>query len=92
MNEEVHIFVSGRVQGVFFRDYTKRRAKKLNIDGWVKNLVGGSVEIVAQGSKEKLEQFVKEIKNGSLLSKVEKVNLEWRKSREIFDSFEMILK
>ena len=47
----VHIFVSGLVQGVFFRYFTKKTADKLNLKGWVKNLDDGRVEILAEGDE-----------------------------------------
>jgi len=92
MHKEIHLIVSGRVQGVLFRDYTRRKAKKLGLFGWVKNLPDGTVEIVAQGEEEHLKEFLKKIKRGSLPSKVERVNVEWREPRNTFESFEMILK
>ena len=59
MNEEkrVHIFVSGLVQGVFFRDSTRQKAQELGITGWVRNLIDGRVEIVAEGEKGKGEKW-----------------------------------
>jgi acylphosphatase len=59
-----HIFVSGRVQGVFFRGNTVRIANNLGVTGWVRNLTDGRVEIVAQGSEEKLKEFIEWIKKG----------------------------
>jgi acylphosphatase len=53
----VHLKVTGRVQGVFFRSTTKEKADELGITGWVKNCQDGSVEILAQGDDEKLKEF-----------------------------------
>jgi acylphosphatase len=92
MKEEMHIIISGRVQGVFFRDYARRKAEKLGIKGRVRNLDDGTVEIVAQGEEASLLRFLEEIKRGSLPSKVERVNVERREPKEVFESFEMILR
>ena len=51
----VHLIVSGRVQGVFFRDNVRRKANELELHGYAKNLEDGNVEIVAQGNEEKVE-------------------------------------
>ena len=46
----VHVYISGKVQGVFFRSYTKDKAQKEGLNGWVKNLTDGRVEIVLEGN------------------------------------------
>jgi len=48
-----HLFISGRVQGVFFRDITKKKAQELAINGWVKNLPDGRVELVFEAEEDK---------------------------------------
>ena len=70
----VHIFVSGRVQGVFFRLAAKKKADKLGLTGWVKNLADGKVEAVFEGDKDKIEEMLQWAKRGPFLAKVE--NLE----------------
>lgn len=52
------ILVYGKVQGVFFRAWTKKQAQKLSLSGWAKNLLDGSVEIFVEGNKENLEKFL----------------------------------
>jgi len=47
----VHVRVSGRVQGVYYRAYTRDRAKSLGINGWVRNIPGGGVEAVLEGER-----------------------------------------
>jgi len=86
----VHIFVSGRVQGVFFRSRTLDQAKKLGLFGWVKNTPDGRVEIVAEGDKEKLEELVDWCRKGPLFAKVEEVEVEWQESTGEFSSFEIL--
>ena len=60
----VHIKISGKVQGVFFRASAKEIADKLKITGWVKNTLEGDVEIVAEGSSESIEEFLEWCKKG----------------------------
>ena len=54
----VHIFVGGRVQGVFFRQNMRNVARGLSLTGWVRNLYDGRVEAVAEGEKEKIERLL----------------------------------
>ena len=54
----IRIIVSGRVQGVFFRQSTREQAIALQITGWVRNLADGTVEIMATGDEKKLEQLI----------------------------------
>ncbi len=58
MKIRVHIFVSGKVQGVFFRSSTRDKAKHLGLTGWVRNLEDGRVEAVLEGDKEHIEKMV----------------------------------
>ncbi len=59
------IIVKGRVQGVWFRKYTKIKADELDIQGFVKNLPTGEVFTEAEGDKEKLDAFIEWLHNGS---------------------------
>ncbi|MCD6575782.1 MAG: acylphosphatase [Nanoarchaeota archaeon] len=83
-----HIFVSGRVQGVFFRANTVEVARKLGIVGWVRNLRDGRVEIVAEGSEEKLKEFVEWLKKGPILAKVVDIVIEEETPTGEFSDFE----
>lgn len=68
-----HLFISGKVQGVTFRASTKRRARKIGVDGWVKNLSDGRVEIVVEGREEDVERLVGWCHTGPRLANIEKV-------------------
>ncbi len=70
-------FVYGRVQGTFFRAYVSRRATELGLTGYVRNLPDGTVEVEAEGQKNRLEQLVAHLNMGSPASKVEKVITTW---------------
>ena len=69
--------VSGRVQGVFFRDFTRRHADGLGITGYVRNLPDGSVEVIAEGDRLQLATLLGWLKIGSPRSRVEKVEAAW---------------
>jgi len=61
----VHVFVSGRVQGVFFRSETKRKPDNYGVKGWVRNLTDSRVEAVFEGEEEAAKALVKFCKRGS---------------------------
>ena len=84
---EINVLVIGRVQGVGFRYFAVQKARKLGLNGVVKNIPGGKVEITAQGSKEKLELFVEILKEGPCLGHVEEVKVEWGKETKKFEEF-----
>jgi acylphosphatase len=77
MNERLEATVSGRVQLVMYRDFVKRGARSLGLMGEVKNLADGTVRVVAEGPREKLEQLLPRLRRGSLLSRVDSVQLSW---------------
>lgn len=69
--------VSGHVQGVSFRYYTEQRARSLGLDGWVRNLPDGSVEIVAEGDTERLLQLAQWARKGPPAARVSDVQMEY---------------
>ncbi|MEM0465799.1 MAG: acylphosphatase [Candidatus Pacearchaeota archaeon] len=83
------IIVSGRVQGVNYRKFVKITAENFGIKGYVKNLENGDVEIICRGEKEKIEFFLKKLKNGNPYAKVDNIKIE--KIKEIdFKNFEIL--
>ena len=62
--ERIHATVRGRVQGVSFRFFVQQNASKIGVNGWVRNRLEGSVELEAEGEKNKLEQLLAVIKQG----------------------------
>ncbi len=85
---QVHIFVSGQVQGVGYRAFTIHIARKMNIKGWTRNLSDGRVEVVAQGPKEKINLFTKRLWHGSMLSEVTGVVLDHEEMGDEYESFD----
>jgi len=68
--------VSGRVQGVGFRYFAERAARKAGVAGWVRNLPDGRVETVAEGSNGAVEAYLAEIRKGPFGSRVSDVTVE----------------
>ena len=85
-----HVYVSGRVQVVFFRYETRREAVKRNVKGWVRNLPDGRVEAVFEGEKEDVEKLIDFCHKGPPLAKVEKVEVFWEKYKGEFKDFKLI--
>ena len=80
--------VSGRVQGVGFRFFAERAAKKAGVHGWVRNLDDGRVETVVEGSDDAVERYLEELRRGPHGSRVTDVAVEDGPS-DNFDSFEI---
>lgn len=76
----VHVFISGHVQGIGFRESTRRKAFQLGINGWVKNLEDGRVEAVFEGVEEAVEQMVAWCHKGPFLAEVFEVEIKREKS------------
>jgi acylphosphatase len=72
-NIRFHLLISGRVQGVLFRHSARAKALELGLTGFAKNLLDGKVEIVVEGPKEKVEEFLKWAKEGPFLARVDNV-------------------
>lgn len=70
-----HIIISGRVQGVGFRQYVLREARKLRLNGWVRNLADGRVEVLVSLEQECESHFILALKKGPLFSKVDDLEL-----------------
>ena len=73
MAYSIHCHVSGKVQGVWFRAWTREQALELNLNGWVRNLPDGRVECLAQGGKEEVEEFRRRLHQGPPYSDVRDV-------------------
>lgn len=86
----VSIRIYGNVQGVLFRHSAKSEAERLGLVGWVKNDDDGSVEVLAQGSKNKLDEFINWCKSGPPSARVEDVEVSWSRETDAFGSFEII--
>lgn len=85
----VHIFVSGRVQGVFYRSNTRRKALELGLKGWVRNLRDGRVEVVAEGDEEQLGRLIEWCRRGPPMARVMGLEVRWEDPTGEYDNFEV---
>jgi acylphosphatase len=76
----LHAVVHGRVQGVFFRESTRREALRLGVGGWVRNLPDGTVEVFAAGERPLLEALSRWLHRGPETARVTAVHAEWGES------------
>lgn len=86
-NQRVHMIVHGRVQGVFFRDSTRRVALENNLTGIVRNLMDGSVEIIAEGPKNELERLVVWTHKGPPSAIVNNVDVKFSEATGEYSTF-----
>ncbi len=75
MKARTHIFVSGKVQGVFFRSSTEEKAQEIGVTGWVRNLADGRVEAIFEGEQKKVEELVHWCKKGPQYAVVDSVEV-----------------
>jgi acylphosphatase len=85
----VRLIISGRVQGVYFRAFTKKQAIKNSVFGFVSNKDNGAVEVVAQAEPKDLDSFIEWCHKGSLMAKVDKVEISEYSKTEIFSTFDI---
>ncbi len=85
--KRAHIWVSGRVQGVYYRATTCDVAKRLRLTGWVRNLPDGRVEIVAEGPEDALKALIDWCWEGPPLARVEDVEVKWEEPTGEYDDF-----
>lgn len=89
MKVRVHVLISGKVQGVFFRSETKYEAKRLNLKGWIRNLPNGKVEAVFEGEEENVKEIIKFCKRGPPGARVTSVDVVWENYTGEFRDFEI---
>lgn len=94
MNRQLHCIITGRVQGVMFRDFAQRKARSLNIGGTVKNQSDGSVKVVALGEEKNLNKLLELLHKGPILTRiknrVESIHIEWSEPTQSFNGFKII--
>lgn len=75
---EKHLFIAGRVQGVGFREFTRRSADRFGICGWVRNIPDGRVEALLQGEAKAVGKLLEELRKGPPLARVDELHVESR--------------
>ena len=88
--QRVHIFISGKVQGVFFRQALKVIAKKNNVMGWVRNLIDKRVEAILEGDSKSVNLVVEWAKIGPANSRVDDIQVSNEEFRNEFSTFEVL--
>ncbi len=81
------LMIRGRVQGVFFRASTVELAVRLELGGWVRNCRDGSVEVVAEGQEQKVQELIQWCHQGPMGAQVQKVELQWEDCQGPFETF-----
>ena len=87
--ERAHVFVSGRVQGVAFRDSTRSQAEQLGLSGWVRNTEDGRVEAVFEGGSDVVNQMIEWCKSGPSSADVEDVSVDREEPSGDLSGFEV---
>jgi len=89
MKVRAHVFISGRVQGVFFRYETKRMALRRGVSGWVRNLPDGRVEALFEGEKSNVEEMIRFCHRGPPGAIVKNVKVIWEQPTGDLQSFQI---
>jgi len=87
MKARAHIYVSGQVQGVWFRSCTQEMAERMGVCGWVRNLPDGRVEAVFEGDKDEVEVMVDFCRRGPPGAQVDDVEVKWEPYKGEFSGF-----
>lgn len=86
----VKLIVSGKVQGVSFRWFTVQAAREYGLNGYAKNMNDGTVEVVAEGPKARLELLIEKVKQGPPFSSVDEVAVAWNNPTNQFSDFNIL--
>lgn len=84
-----HVFITGKVQGVYFRYKTRDEAKKCDVNGWVRNLPDGRVEAIFEGNKEDVDKLIDFAGKGPSGAKVLDVDVNWQDYSGKFEDFKV---
>lgn len=90
MLKRLHALVTGRVQGVFYRDFVQTHARQLQLTGWVRNLPDGTVEVLAKGDDVALTRLRVQLAQGSPRSHVDDVHVQYDTPNGEFAEFRII--
>ena len=89
MSTRAHIFIEGKVQGVYYRVWVRTQAERLGLGGWIKNLADGRVEAVFEGPKNKVEEIISKCKIGPNIADVKRVDIKQEKATGEYASFDI---
>ncbi|MCK5291590.1 MAG: acylphosphatase [Thermoplasmata archaeon] len=89
MKARAHAIFRGRVQGVFFRANTERKAREVGVVGWVRNLADGTVEAVFEGERVSVQEAIEWCRDNQPNAEVISVDVAWDDPTDSFSSFEV---
>lgn len=92
MLRQVECIISGRVQGVLYRDFVRRKARHLGLVGMVENLPDKTVHVIAEGDESELKRLVEYLKRGNIFSRVDAVEEKWGNAEQAFSDFQIAYK
>ena len=87
--KQAHVFISGFVQGVGYRVFVKKTAKKLGLAGWVRNLPDRRVEALVQGEEAQILKLIKKCQSGSFFAEVKNITIDWQDIDELKKDFQV---
>jgi acylphosphatase len=87
VNARLHVFISGKVQGVSYRGFARRAALELGLAGWIRNLYDSRVEVLAEGERPQLEAFLKKLEAGPSAARIEDIEVRWKDATGEFVDF-----
>lgn len=87
MKTRAHLYISGRVQGVYYRAFTQEVADSLGLKGWVRNLPDRRVEAVFEGERDLIEKAILKCKQGPPYANVTNIDVTWESQMEGFSNF-----
>ncbi len=90
MQERVILTVRGRTQGVFFRHSTRIHAVQLGLTGTAENLVDGSLSVILEGERAKIDEFITWAKSGPPLARVDEITITWEQPTGQFSRFQIL--
>ncbi|SLL31906.1 acylphosphatase [Mycobacteroides abscessus subsp. abscessus] len=88
--KQIHLIISGRVQGVGFRYFVQTLAIENHVTGWIRNKTDGTVECIAVASSDTLHTFVEKIKTGNRFAKVNHIEITESEPKEPFSNFRVM--
>lgn len=89
MKKSIRLYITGTVQGIFYRAFVKENAEKLNLKGFVRNLEDGKVEIFLEGDNENVDKMIELCKQGPKHSQIKNVELKEEKFQD-FKQFKVL--
>jgi len=88
-NKQAKVNFQGRVQGVWFRAFTREQAISAGLTGWVRNLPDGSVEALFEGDEKAIRRTIEKCRQGPPTARVDQVDIDWQEARSEFSIFDI---